>query len=87
MNTARSLFGNWILRQQPLPSLSPPNQLKVVGIVMNHSIETIASLFAILKVGAAYVPIELTFPIEHIRFIMQECNVDLVLTEHEYAEN
>lgn len=63
-----------------------PSRPRFVGIVMNHSVEMIASLFAVLKVGAAYVPVEPTFPIERIRFIMQECNVDFVLTEHEYAE-
>lgn len=58
---------------------------KFVGVVMNHSVEMIAALFAVLKSGAAYVPVEPSFPIERIRFIMQECDVDFILTEHEHA--
>lgn len=56
-----------------------------VDIVMNHSVEMIASLFAVLKAGAAYVPVEPSFPQERIRFIMDECKVTFILTEHEYA--
>lgn len=62
-----------------------PVHPEVVGIVMNHSVEMIASLFAVLKTGAAYVPVEPSFPVERIRFIMNECKVSFVLTEHEYA--
>lgn len=62
-----------------------PARPKVVGIVMNHSVEMIASLFAVLKTGAAYVPVEPSFPRERIRFIMKECKVSFILTEHEYA--
>lgn len=60
-------------------------QPKVVGIVMNHSVEMIASILAVLKVGVAYVPVEPDFPVERMRFIMQECKPDFILTEHEYA--
>lgn len=58
---------------------------KHVGIIMNHGVEMIASIFAVLKVGAAYVPVEPSFPVERIRFIMQECKVDFIITEHEHA--
>lgn len=63
-----------------------PRRPRYVGVVMNHSVEMIAALFAVLKSGAAYVPVEPSFPEERIRFIMQECAVDFVLTEPEYAE-
>lgn len=62
-----------------------PKRPKFVGVVMNHSAEMIAALFAVLKSGAAYVPVEPSFPIERIRFIMQECDVDFILTESEHA--
>lgn len=58
---------------------------KLVGIVMNHSVELIASMIAVLKVGAGYVPVEPFFPIDRIKFIMNECNVDFVITNSEYA--
>ena len=57
-----------------------------VGVVMNHSVEMVAALLAILKTGAAYVPVEPSFPEKRIHFIMQECNVDFILTEQKYAD-
>lgn len=62
-----------------------PGQPKRIGVVMNHGVEMIASLFAILKIGAAYVPVEPSFPADRIRFMMNECEVDFALTEPEYA--
>jgi len=56
-----------------------------IGVVMNHSVEMIASILAVLKVGAAYVPVEPSFPSDRIKFIMQECQVDFIITNREYA--
>ena len=55
-----------------------------VGIVMDHSVEMIASILAVLKRGAAYVPSEPGFPKERIRFMMQDAEVDAVITQAEY---
>lgn len=58
----------------------PVKRPRFVGVVMDHSAEMIASIFAILKSGAAYVPVEPTFPTDRIRFILEEANVDFVIT-------
>jgi len=39
-----------------------PDHTKSVGIVMRHVVEMIASILAVLKTGAIYVPAEPTFP-------------------------
>lgn len=67
-----------------LASTFPANP-EFVGVVMDYSVEMIASLIAILKTGAAYVPVEPSFPQERIRFIMQECNVNFILTHQKYS--
>lgn len=61
------------------------NQTKFIGIVMDHSVEFIASILAVVKTGAAYVPAEPTFPIERIRYMMKECDVDFIITHKKYA--
>lgn len=63
----------------------PAESPKFVGIVMNHSVEMIAAILAVLKTGAAYVPVEPTFPVERIRYMMQDSKVDFVITHHEYS--
>jgi len=58
-----------------------------VGVVMDHSVEMIASILAVLKTGAAYVPAEPSFPIERIRYMMTESDVDFIITQGKYVES
>lgn len=60
-----------------------PKNIHSVGIVMNHRAEMIASILAVLKCGARYVPAEPTFPTGRIRYMMKEADVDFILTEKE----
>lgn len=63
-----------------------PKKISSVGIVMNHRAEMIASILAVLKCGARYVPAEPNFPTGRIRYMMEEAGVDFILTEREYAD-
>ena len=60
-----------------------PKGCKRVGIMMNHSVEMIASIFAALRVGAAYIPVEPFFPKERIRYMMEEAEVSVLITNRE----
>lgn len=62
-----------------------PENTKSVGIVMRHRAEMIASILAVLKTGAMYVPAEPNFPTGRINYMMNEAKVDFVLTEMQYA--
>lgn len=62
-----------------------PDGIRSVGIVMTHRAEMIASILAVLKSGAAYIPAEPTFPAGRIRYMMQEAGVDFIVTEMQYA--
>lgn len=61
-----------------------PKEIKSVGIVMSHRAEMIASMLAVLKCGARYVPAEPAFPTGRIRYMMEEAEVDFILTEKEH---
>lgn len=62
-----------------------PSGVSSAGVVMGHRIEMIAAILALLKRGARYVPAEPDFPAGRIRYMMDEANVDFILTEREYA--
>lgn len=62
-----------------------PEDVKSVGIVMNHRAEMIASMLAVMKCGARYVPAEPSFPMGRIHYMMDEAQVDFILTEKEYT--
>ena len=63
-----------------------PQDTKSVGIVMSHRAEMIAAILAVLKIGAMYVPAEPDFPTGRIHYMMNEANVDFILTENLYTE-
>ncbi len=58
-----------------------PEGTKSVGIIMNHRAEMIASILAVLRSGARYVPAEPDFPKGRIHDMMTEAQVDFILTE------
>ena len=64
-----------------------PKEVRSIGIVMNHRAEMIASMLAVLKCGARYVPAEPSFPVGRIRYMMDEAEVDFILTEKEHTKS
>lgn len=52
----------------------------VIGVSSTRSIDTIVSLFAILKTGKAYLPLDPTFPTERLQDIVTDCGMDTILT-------
>lgn len=55
-----------------------------VGLCLPHSIEAVVALFAILKTGAAYVPIDSLNPIERIKHIVDKCTIAVLLSNKEF---
>ena len=51
-----------------------------IGICLERSPEIIISMLAILKAGAAYVPLDRTYPHERIAFMLKDAGVKTVVT-------
>jgi amino acid adenylation domain-containing protein len=51
-----------------------------VGIFMEKSFEIVEALLAVLKAGGTYVPINTSFPVERVQFILNDANVGVLLT-------
>lgn len=52
-----------------------------VGILIDHSLEMITGILAILKSGASYVPIEPKLPHSRVMTMLQECQARVLLTK------
>ncbi|MEP6732954.1 MAG: amino acid adenylation domain-containing protein [bacterium] len=52
-----------------------------VGVYMHKSIDSVASIFGILKTGAAYVPVDPEAPAPRCAYTLNDCSVKVILTE------
>ena len=56
-----------------------------VGICLERSVEMVVALLAILKTGAAYVPLDPSYPVERLQFMMTDSAPRIVLTQRSQA--
>lgn len=54
---------------------------QAIGILMEKSVEAILSIIGILKSGSCYLPIDLGYPKERIKFLVGNSNLDRILTK------
>ncbi|WP_020619067.1 non-ribosomal peptide synthetase [Paenibacillus daejeonensis] len=53
----------------------------IVGIMVSRSLEMIVSILAVLKAGAAYLPIDPEYPADRIGYMLEDSATELLLTE------
>jgi len=53
---------------------------RVVGVLMERSIETVTALLAVLKSGAAYLPLDPSYPPERLQSLVSESGAGWVVT-------
>ena len=51
-----------------------------VGIYMNRCLETACAMYGIMLAGAAYVPLDPESPPERTRFIIDDCDIKVVIS-------
>jgi len=59
----------------------------LVGICTERSIEMVVGILAILKAGAAYVPVDPAYPKDRIRFMLSDTHVETLLTESHLVDD
>jgi amino acid adenylation domain-containing protein len=56
-----------------------------VGVLMERSVEMVVALLGVLKAGAAYVPLDGSYPRERLSFMLDDAGVSVLLTEQRFA--
>lgn len=88
-NGEKYTYGEIDLLSNQLANLLLKNGLKHGGLValcLDRSPEMIISLFAILKAGAAYLPLDPRFPIKRLQYMFDNSGASILLTETKYLE-
>ncbi|WP_193200856.1 non-ribosomal peptide synthetase, partial [Nostoc sp. MG11] len=59
----------------------------LVGICVEHSVEMVVGLLGILKAGGAYVPLDPSYPQERLSYMLEDSNVEVLLTQRSLLES
>lgn len=70
----------WLLRRYGVG----PN--RIVGLILDRSIEMIVAILAVLKAGGAYLPIDPAYPVERTTNILDDSGAELLLTTRDLTE-
>ncbi|WP_041382956.1 non-ribosomal peptide synthetase [Photorhabdus asymbiotica] len=62
----------------PMPADTP------IALYLDRSLEMVISILAVLKAGGAYVPISPDYPLERVRFILDDTQAPCVVTQQRY---
>jgi amino acid adenylation domain-containing protein len=58
----------------------------LVGMCVERSLDMVVGLLGILKAGAAYLPLDPSYPIERLSFMLQDARVPVLITQQLLAE-
>lgn len=61
------------------------NRQSIIAIMENHSEELLISILGVLKAGAAYLPIDPSYPIERINYMLEDSESVMLLTNFEIS--
>ena len=60
----------------------------IVAILMEQTADFVVSMLGVMKAGLAYLPLDSTYPAEHLHKVIKSSGVDLIITtkDHEVAQ-
>ena len=74
MNAQANRIARWLLSMNVQPE-------QLIGICLERTALLPAAILGVLKAGCAYVPIDLAYPSERIAYILNDADVQIMLTE------
>ncbi|MCG2801553.1 MAG: AMP-binding protein, partial [Cellulomonas sp.] len=54
-----------------------------VGVCLNRSLDLLVAVLAVMRSGAAYVPLDPAFPPDRLAFMLEDCGASILLTERD----
>ncbi len=79
LNARANQLGHYLRQQGVGPEVR-------VAVCLERSVEMVAALLAVLKAGGAYVPLDPAYPQERLRFMVEDSEAAVLLTESRFAQ-
>ncbi|MEO8216228.1 MAG: MupA/Atu3671 family FMN-dependent luciferase-like monooxygenase [Acidobacteriota bacterium] len=58
---------------------------ELAGVMVGRSLDMLVSLLAVLKTGAAYVPLDPVYPVARLAHMIEDAGLQIVITQREFA--
>ena len=58
----------------------------LVGLCVDRSVDMVVAIVAILKAGGAYLPLDPTYPVERLVFMIEDAGPGVVITEEKFVQ-
>ena len=59
----------------------------LIGLCVERSLDAIVGILGIIKAGAAYLPLDPTYPQERLNFMLEDAGVSILITQQHLAKN
>lgn len=73
-------MSNWIAKTI-LDELDHKDEIQFIGVMLERSFLMVAAMLGILKAGAVYVPIDSEYPKERVRYMIENSNMKMLITQ------
>jgi amino acid adenylation domain-containing protein len=80
LNSKANQFAHYLINRGVGPEA-------IVGVSLDRSFEMLVAILGVLKTGAAYVPLDPTYPRDRIAFMIQNTAARIVITQKHLASN
>ncbi|MGZ0018693.1 amino acid adenylation domain-containing protein [Nitrosomonas sp. wSCUT-2] len=74
LNSRANSFAHKLMRLGATPETC-------IGVAVERSLDVIVTFLAILKTGAAYVPLDIDYPTERLQFMIKDSGLSLLITQ------
>src|SRR5262245_30889054 len=58
----------------------------LIGLMTGENPNLLVGLLGILKAGCGFVPVDPTYPLERINYIVSDCGIEVLVTESRYLD-
>ncbi len=79
LNEKANILANYLVSQGVTDN-------KTVAILLNRSISMIIAILSVVKAGATYIPIDISYPEKRVKYILENSNAQVVLTNDKSGE-
>ncbi len=83
-------YNDIIIRVNKLSNLLVEQGVKrnqVVGVYMNRSIDYVVSFLAVIRVGAVYLPLDINYPAERLKYILSDSATSYIISDKKNSKD